>query len=187
MLVLVRDAELHRLGSEARTLGLRWLELNLLASSQPMALAFRSSVDADRLGPEQPLGHTARADLRQRGEVAVQPLTRGLLRNALLHARALRVRPPSSRSIGARDNPPRARRLAVRNDQRKQQSRNTDDDEGVREIESRPVAKIEEVRHMTEAHTVEEVRDATDVHEAERDRYIRMTYSGPGDAVEYPS
>src|SRR2546421_13111277 len=93
MLVLVRDAEVHRLGSAARTLGLRWLELDLLASRQPLALAFRSSVDADRLGPEQPLGHTARADLRQRGEVAVQPLTRGFLRNALLHARPARTTP----------------------------------------------------------------------------------------------
>src|SRR5439155_21087267 len=95
MLVLVRDAEVHRLGSEARTLGLRWLELNLLASSQPMALAFRSSVDADRLGPEQPLCHIVRADLRQRREVAVQPLNRGFLGNALLHSRALSVRPPA--------------------------------------------------------------------------------------------
>src|SRR5205823_6139634 len=105
MLVLVRDPQVHRLGREAGLLRLRWLELDLLSTRQAVALAARVAVDPHGLGLEEPLGHTPGADLRQRGEEAVEPLARSFLRDALLHARALRVRTASPRPVGARDDP----------------------------------------------------------------------------------
>src|SRR5207247_8934296 len=97
------------------------------------------------------------------------------LRDALPHARALRVRPASSRPVGAGDDPAGPRRLAVRRDEGEQQGRYTDHDEGVGEVEGRPVAKVEEVRDVAQTDTVEEVRDAPADHEPERNGQHRMS------------
>jgi hypothetical protein len=81
VLVLVRDAKLHRLGYEPARDGARRLELDRLAAAQAMALRPRRPVDEDAAGLEQPLGRCARADLRQRREEAVEPLAGGPVRD----------------------------------------------------------------------------------------------------------
>ena len=82
MLVLVRDAQVHRLADDICGRGGRRLELDLLAAGEPVALRLRSSVDADVPRGEEPLGGRTRADLGQSGEKAVEPLARRGVRNA---------------------------------------------------------------------------------------------------------
>ncbi len=86
VLVLVGDAQVHWLGHELGDLAHRRLELQLLAAGETLALAEWSAVDEDCSRFEQPFGHAARADRRQGGEKAVEPLARRLLRDALFHA-----------------------------------------------------------------------------------------------------
>ena len=79
VLVLVGDAEVHRLRLERRTRRLRRLELELLAALELPALRPRAAVDEHRR--KYPLRDAARADLRQSGEEAVEPLARRRVRN----------------------------------------------------------------------------------------------------------
>jgi hypothetical protein len=78
VLVLVGDPERHLLRLQ-RSGGRRRLELDRLAAREPVALGARLAVDQHRALLEQPLGCGARAELRQRGEKAVEPLARRLL------------------------------------------------------------------------------------------------------------
>src|SRR5207247_6349444 len=89
VLVLVGDAHVHLLGCELGRLLFGRLEIQLFATRESPALVEPPTVDEHLSGLEQPLRHTARADLRQGGEEAVEPLARRLVWNALLHACAL--------------------------------------------------------------------------------------------------
>jgi hypothetical protein len=75
MLVLVCDPEVALLGLERHVFALRGLDLDQLAALEPIALWAALTVDADRSGREQSLGLGAGADLAQRRDEAVEPLT----------------------------------------------------------------------------------------------------------------
>jgi hypothetical protein len=81
MLVGVRDGEVGlgygRLGGGRR----RQLDLDLLPTYELVALAADVAVHQHGTGGEQPLGGRPRSDLRHGGEVAVEPLSRGLRRD----------------------------------------------------------------------------------------------------------
>src|SRR5918911_4448490 len=79
-----------------------------------------------------------------------------------------------------------APRLAFGEDQRDEQDPDSDDDEAVREVEGRPEAQVEEVRHVPEPHPVDEVRDAAADNEPERDGQDRMPRAGAGEEPEHP-
>ena len=141
VLVLVGDPERHVLALEPGAAGFG--RPSSSTSSPPssrwlFARAAPSTSDGARV--EQPLGGAARADLRQRGEEAVEPLARGRRQE----------RDVSSVT--------RAARLAVGGDERDEQDRDADHDEAVGEVERRPVAEVEEVGHVPEPDPVEQVR-----------------------------
>src|SRR5205085_9675269 len=81
-LVLVRDAQLHRLRHELARRWRRQLELDLLPAREPMALRAPLAVHAHVALLEEALRRGARADLRCGGEEAVEPLACGRVRNA---------------------------------------------------------------------------------------------------------
>ena len=109
VLVLVGDAQVHRFRRELGGLLLRRFELHLFAAGEPLALAERPAVDEHRPRFEQPFRHPTRADLRQGGEEAVEPLAGRLVRNALLHARA-----GAGTTVGPRPRAPAAEPLRLR-------------------------------------------------------------------------
>ena len=81
VLVLVADGQL---GRRDRGLGgrrLRRLDRDFLSAGELVALSARLAVDKDRTGREQSLGSGTRSDVRQRSQVAVEPLPRGLRRD----------------------------------------------------------------------------------------------------------
>jgi hypothetical protein len=82
VLVLVRDPEVHLLADDVGRRGSRRFELHLLSPREPVALRLRCAVDAHVACGEEALGCRARADLRQPGEEAVEPLARRGVRNA---------------------------------------------------------------------------------------------------------
>ena len=88
-----------------------------------MALGELAAVDEHLASFEQALGDSARANVRQRGEEAVEPLACSLVRDAVLHARA-------------------AAWTALRSETHEceQEGCDADDDERVGEVEGRPVA-----------------------------------------------
>src|SRR5262245_28444917 len=73
----------------------------------------------------------------------------------------------------------------VGEDERAEEDRDADDDEGVREVEGRPGDEVEEVRHVPEPDAVDEVGDAPAEDEAERDRQHRMASSGVREEHEH--
>ena len=150
VLVLPGDVEVHRLRRELDRLG--QLDDHVLPALEPVALGPPLAVDEHGAARDQPLGEPARADLGARGEHAVEP------------------RPPQGRESGESPTRRGAAVAAVGARERGEQHRDADDDEGVREVERRPVAEVEEVRHVAEPDAVEQVRDAAADHEAERDR-----------------
>ena len=88
VLVLVRDAEIHRFGCELGRCALRRFELDVLASRQTVTLSLPATVHEHSSRLHQPLGHAPRPDRREGRQEAVEPLACGGFRNALLHARA---------------------------------------------------------------------------------------------------
>jgi hypothetical protein len=84
VLVRVDDGELRRRNRGLGGSSDGQLELDLLPARQLVALASGLPVEEDEARPEEPLGRRARADLRQRCEVAVEPLSRGLERDDAL-------------------------------------------------------------------------------------------------------
>ena len=70
------------------------------------------------------------------------------------------------------------RRLRVRPEQAGEQDRHPEHDERVGEVEGGPVADVDEVGDVPEAHAVDEVRDAAADHEPERGRQDRMPSGG---------
>ena len=80
VLVLEGDPQREVLGLE-RGLRLGRLEGDLLPAREAVALGPRLAVDERARLREQPLGRRTRAHLGQRGEEAVQPLSRGLGRD----------------------------------------------------------------------------------------------------------
>ena len=80
----------------------------------------------------------------------------------------------------------RPARIPVRGYERKQQSRDAEDDERVGEIEGRPVLEVQEVRHVSEPDPVGQIRDAAPDHEPERNGQNRMTGAGAREEVEHP-
>src|ERR671924_1680841 len=79
-----------------------------------------------------------------------------------------------------------AARLPVGEEQRPDEDRHPGDDEAVREVERRPVAKIEEIRDMAEPDAVGEVRRAPAEEEAERDGKDRVPASRARKEDEHP-
>ncbi len=81
VLVLVRDFELSLLGLQA-AVDLVWnLEFDDLPALEAPALGPPLAVYTDRTGREQPFSLGPRADRRQRGNEAVEPLSRSLWGN----------------------------------------------------------------------------------------------------------
>ena len=78
VLVLPGDPERHLLALELVRDRLGHGQLELLAALEPVRLRPPLAVDDRRALLQQPLGRGARADLRQRGEEAIEPLARGL-------------------------------------------------------------------------------------------------------------
>ena len=76
MLVLVREGELRQRDGRLLDCGRR-LDRDLLPAEELVALGALFPVDEHGTGHEEPLGRSARAHLRQSGEVAVEPLARG--------------------------------------------------------------------------------------------------------------
>ena len=68
-------------GTEGSATGSRRLDLELLPAREPVALAAELAVHANGAAREEPFRRGARAHLRQPGEIAVEPLSRGLSRN----------------------------------------------------------------------------------------------------------
>src|SRR5205807_1162446 len=73
--------------------------------------------------------------------------------------------------------------LAVRCDERQEESGDTDHDESVGEVEGGPVLEVEKVCDVAEADAVDEVRDAAADHEAERHRQHRVTGAGAREEI----
>ena len=96
MVVLVRDPQREILGLKLGLDALRHLELQLLPAFEAVALRPVRSVDERRAFLDEPLGRRARADLRQRGEEAIEPLARRLCGNDDLDAYRCRVSPSKS-------------------------------------------------------------------------------------------
>jgi hypothetical protein len=81
VLVGVGDRELGRRRSRLGGDLCGRVDLDLLPTREPVALAQRSPVDEHGARSEQPLGRGPGGDFRQRGEVAVEPLARSLRRD----------------------------------------------------------------------------------------------------------
>src|SRR5262249_8379318 len=92
VLVLVRHPQRHVLALEGRRGPLRHAELRLPPAHEAVALGPSPPVDERRAVLDQPLGRRTGAHLRQRGEEAVEPLARGLVRDCELQ----RLSPSSS-------------------------------------------------------------------------------------------
>ena len=75
MLVRIGDRELGCGDVRLWRRRLRSLDLDLLPTRELVALPPRPSVDQHRARVEQPLGRSPRTDVRQAGEVAVEPLS----------------------------------------------------------------------------------------------------------------
>jgi hypothetical protein len=82
VLVLVRDPQVELLGLQLGALLSRELDLERLATREAVALGRGRPVDPNRAGLDQPLGRAAGRDLGQPREETVEPLARGLVRNA---------------------------------------------------------------------------------------------------------
>ena len=78
VLVGVGDRELGRLDVRLRLGRHRRLDLELFPAGELVALAASPPVHEHGAGREKPLGGAARPDVRQPGEIAVEPLSRGL-------------------------------------------------------------------------------------------------------------
>jgi hypothetical protein len=74
VLVLVGDAQIELLGLERRRPSRRYVELELLAAFEPVALRADGSVDEHSPLAEETLRSGARADLLETREEAVEPL-----------------------------------------------------------------------------------------------------------------
>jgi len=70
-------------------------------------------------------------------------------------------------------------------DERAEQDRDADHDEGVGEVERRPGDEIEEVGDVPEANSIDEVRDASAEHETERDGQHGMPTTGAREEDEH--
>jgi hypothetical protein len=81
VLVLERDPERKLLGLERRWRGRRRLEAQLLPAREPVALRPRLAVDEGRALREQSLSRRPRADLRERAQIAIEPLPGRFCRN----------------------------------------------------------------------------------------------------------
>ncbi len=68
----------------------------------------------------------------------------------------------------------------------RRESRDADDDECVGEVERRPEAEVEEVRHMTDPEPVDEVAHAPTDEQPERNREDRMASARLREVEEHP-
>jgi hypothetical protein len=94
VLVLVRDPKLEPLRLQPWPRGKEWLELELFAALEAVALRPQRSVQADGAGGDEPLGFPPRRDVRQRGDEPVQPLAGSRFGDAQPDAQTRRA-PPS--------------------------------------------------------------------------------------------
>jgi hypothetical protein len=81
MLVLVDDRERNLLRGQRLPLEESRVGLHRLAALQPVALRPLLPIDTDRTRGQQPLRGRTRADLGLEREEAVEPRSRGVLRN----------------------------------------------------------------------------------------------------------
>jgi hypothetical protein len=114
VLVGVRDLELGRRGQRLRRFRRRRLDLDLLATRELVALSQGLPVDENRAGGEQPLRSGPRADLGQRGEVAVEPLSSGLRRDEALQCFGARGSRSARASATSRMPTPITMKLSAR-------------------------------------------------------------------------
>ena len=140
------------------------LDDNDRARLEAVALLACRSVDRHRSVDEEPLGKRPRPDLGSRRERAVE-------------ARPCVV--VSDREAKRRHRVPMDPVRAIAEDERAEEDRDADDDEGVREVERRPRDEVEEVGHVPEPDAVDEVGDASADDEPERDGQDRMAPPGP--------
>ena len=68
-------------------------------------------------------------------------------------------------------------RVSVGSDHEKNEPDDSEDDEGVGEIERRPEVEVDEVGHVTAPGPIEEIGDAAADHQSERSRQQRMARS----------
>ena len=173
VLVLVGDARGRRRLRRRAALAARQVELDLLAAARAGgSSAGRRRRRAPRRR-EQPLRRSARADLGEPGEEAVEPQPGGRRRDD---------ERDQDRSVDARA----ARGSRSAEQQRAEQDDDADDDEGVGEVERRPEAEVEEVGHVAEPDAVDEVRDAAADQQPERDGQHRVPSAGAGEEDEHP-
>jgi hypothetical protein len=112
VLVLVGDAYVARLRLERGGRVFPGVDLEELAALEPVALLARFAVKPYRAAGEQPLGLGARADFRERGQEAVEPDARGVVRNGQLYREraspcriaAKRIATPTTMKVSARLN-----------------------------------------------------------------------------------
>src|SRR4051812_49915721 len=76
--------------------------------------------------------------------------------------------------------------LTFRAQQRREQDEDAHDDERVGEVERRPVAEVEKVGDVAQAHAVEEIGEAPADHEPERDRENGVPSAGAREEEEHP-
>ena len=161
VLVLPDDRDVELLGG-CSSAALGDLDVDLLPALEPEALRPRLAVDEHGARRDQALGERARVELGPLGENAVEPRP------------GVRAQERESGAV--------PRRGLVRSDadERGEQQPDADDDEGVGEIERRPVGEVEEVGDVTEPDPVDQVRDAAADHEPERDREQRVALGRAG-------
>ena len=134
---------------------------DLLPALQPVALRRvarrRRAPPRRRSAARRALASRAPAARRGRGRAGRRPAWSG-------------TRKRSGANAGARP---------VGRDERGEEQPDADDDEGVGEVERRPVGEVEEVGDMAEPDTIDQVRDAAADNEPERDREQRVALGRP--------
>ncbi len=137
------------------------------------AKAFRPPVAVDQhlAGLDQPFRPRPGAHLVGRGQEAVEP-----------HPRLLRRHQPVMNRPSRRAAP----RPPFQPGKPDQEQDHSGDDEGVCEVERRPVADVDEVDDIAEPQPVGEVADRPADQQAQRDREQGMPRPGTGEVDEHP-
>ena len=149
--------------------------------------------EADRCAGRQPVGLaraaarppcTARASISRSAAPAMPTSDRAARKRSSRSPPASAGTPPVHQASPVGSG--RAGCGACRAAQAQQQQRHADHDEGVGQVEGRPVRQVDEVRHVAVSDTVGQVRDAAADQQAQRHRKQHVAGAGAGEVHQHP-